>query len=287
MRTANPEWNQPWLWKAFALAIGVGLALVLLRPAGQGLAQQTNVIVNGGFEDGFTGEPGIVEGLGNGWSRFDNGGAFYGWYDDTWPLVVAEGEHAQLIEIKNAAEQSRYAGIYQTVDVTPGQAYKFSLKGLVRSDEGNSEDSGFGYIMEVGFDLAGGSDWQAVTKWTELPFEEQPRLGPAEGGAFKMGSFETTITTTGPKLTVFIRAVKKWVGEKEGNYDVDAVSLVRADGAPAPTAAPTPTTAPDAPLPETGQSDANPNNLSRLVASGVLVLVLAGGAFLSLNRRRA
>lgn len=281
MQTTSPiSWKRP-LWVVLVIALAAGLAASLVVPGAPALSQDTNLITNGSFEEGFTGEAGVIEGLADGWGRFDNGSAFVGWYDDTWPLVVADGEHAQLIEVKNSTDQSRFAGIFQTVSVSPGKAYQLSLKGLVRSDEGNSEDSSFGYIMELGLDHSGGTDWQAVETWIELPFEEQPRLGPANGVAFELGSFETTITPSGDKLTLFIRGVKKWPGEREGNFDVDAVSLVAVDGTPPPT------TAPDAPLPETGNTGNLTDNLIRLVASGILVLVLAGGAILSLNRRRA
>jgi hypothetical protein len=161
------------------------------------------------------------------------------------------------------------------------------MRGLVRSDEGDAEDSGFGYVLEVGFDHNGGGDWQAVDNWTTLPFEEQLRTGPADGGVFDIGTFQTAVTPTGKKLTIFIRAVKKWVNDFEGNYDVDAVSLVPTGVVTPPPPTSHPTITPEAPLPETGQTGLDQNALIRLVASGILILVLAGGALLSLNRRRA
>jgi parallel beta-helix repeat protein len=181
---------------------------------------------NGSFEEGFTFVPGVAEGVANGWQYFDNGEASYGWYDDTWPLVVANGKHAQLIEIDDAAQPDRYAGIFQTMYVCPGQPHELHLKGLVRTEEGSGEASQFGHALQVGFGYEGQTDWRTVTDWITLPFEEQPRTGPADGVAFNMGEYHTTVTPTGTRLTLFIRAVKKFPGQTEANYDVDAVSLI-------------------------------------------------------------
>ena len=75
-----------------------------------------DLIVNGGFEGGFQEEYGI----GYGWGGFSNGNAVVGWSFDDWSPVVADGSYSQQIQIKDALDQNRYAGIYQTVSVVPG-----------------------------------------------------------------------------------------------------------------------------------------------------------------------
>ena len=138
-------------------------------------------------------------------------------------------------------------GIYQTVDVVPGQTYRLTIHGLVRSTEGSTSASSYGYRLQWAVDLSGGTDWQkvgggAAGAWQELNWKESPRLEP---GA--METFATDITATSNKLTLFIRAWKKWGNPgEEGDYNVDGISLV-----PVPAATPVPGSQP-ATLPQTG-----------------------------------
>jgi hypothetical protein len=128
-------------WRRVIVCIGVITGLWLALVASPALSQQNgsqkNLILNGGFEEGFQGEFGV----GYGWGAFSNGNAAIGWNADTWAPVVIAGQNAQLIEIKNSTERDRYAGVYQTVAVVPGQQYKLTIKGLIRSEEGNTEQS--------------------------------------------------------------------------------------------------------------------------------------------------
>ncbi len=241
-----------------------------------------NVITNGGFENGFV----EGQGVGVGWGRFDNGNGNAGWYDDTWFKVVYEGEHAQLLELRDNPEPDRYVGIFQTVTVVPDAEYVLTLHGLVRSDEGSVEASNYGYRMQYGIDLKGGTDWQSSdVTWVELPWDEQPRQDPTGQNVYRMESYTTTVKTEGDKLTLFIRGWKKWPGITEGNYDIDGVSLVGPrpleEGGAQPTATPVPPG-----MPETGDAFAFLENPVLVVASAALLVVLAGGAVLGLSRRR-
>ena len=207
------------------------LITALVAPAVPFFANSTGErIANGSFEEGFG-----PNGVGNGWQSFHNDGlANYGWYDETWAPCVADGKHAQLIEINTiglaASEADRYAGIFQTVAVVPGTQYQFSFRGMVRSTEGSTSASGHGYRIQWGVDYAGGNDWTAVTNWTDVNFPENPRLSP---GA--MQTYSTFITAgKADRLTVFLRAWKKWgTAQKEGDFDVDMVSLLGATPADA------------------------------------------------------
>jgi hypothetical protein len=200
------------------------------------LAERGNVIQNGGFEDEFIG------GVGKYWGSFHNGGlAEYGFHPDDWDPVVYEGEHSQLIEISTlslgGSEANRCSGIYQVVDVVAGSRYDFILYGMARSTEGTQSDSEYGYRLEVGFDYDGGHDWQAVDEWIEMPWPEYHRLSP---GAWK--NYYAAIYPTGDKLTVFVRAWKKFgTARQEGDFNIDKVSLtgqIPSAVAAAPTAAP-------------------------------------------------
>ncbi len=252
------------------LIIGLVIILLMAFATTLALAQDPNLIQNGDFEGGF------VEGLGvaNEWGYFQNGKAKAGFYDDTWKLVVAEGEHAQLLELIDATANDSYAGIYQTVTVVPGQDYQLSFKGLVRSDEGSIDASNYGYRLQYAIDQTGNTDWQTVTDWVELPWDEQPRTGPANGSAYELGTLEATFTATGDSVTIFVRAWKKWADNHEGNYDIDAVRLVPVDSE-------------GIPLPETGQAQQS-SNVSAIALGGsvVLILLLVGGAFINQKRRQ-
>ena len=211
-------------------------------------AERGNVVKNGGFEEEFP------NGVATHWGSFQNGGLVDSkFYFDDWDPVVYEGEYSQLIEISTLAyggsEKDRYAGIYQVVDVVPEARYEFMLYGLIRSTEGTEAESEYGYRVEVGFDYDGGTDWQAVSNWTEMPWPEYPRLEP---GAWK--NYYATVYPTSGKLTIFIRAWKKFAtSRQEGLANIDTVSLTGeiSTGEPAPTVVPAAEPAPDS-MPVTG-----------------------------------
>jgi hypothetical protein len=209
------------IFKGIIIA-GLWLASMVM-PALSQEANTPNLIINGSFEEGFQEEFGV----GYGWGAFSNGNAAIGWNVDTWAPVVIAGQHAQLIEIKNAAERDRYAGIYQTVAVVPGQQYKLTIKGLLRSEEGDVKNSNYGYRLQYGLDYDGGTAWELVNEknWQEIQWDEQPLSDPPNG-TYRFDTFETTITAKSDKLTLFIRAWKKWVNNGVGLYDLDEISLV-------------------------------------------------------------
>ena len=182
-----------------------------------------NLLVNSGFEGGFQEDFGI----GYGWGGFSNGNAVVGWNFDDWDAVVVEGKYAQRIEIKNALDLNRYAGIYQTVSVIPGEQYKLTVKGLIRSEEGDISLSDYGYRLQYAIDYEGDIAWELVTdtEWKELPWDEQPLADPPAGN-YQFNTFETTITAKSDKLTLFIRGWKKWLNNGSGIYDLDEITII-------------------------------------------------------------
>jgi hypothetical protein len=259
------------------------------QPRLQATAAPVNVIVNGGFEDGFV----EGQGVGVGWGRFESGAATAGWYDDTWTKVVFEGKHAQLLELKNATQQdAAFIGILQTVNVVPGAQYVLTLHGLIRSDEGSPDISHGGYKMQYGIDFTVGIDWKSPNiEWVELPWNDQPRQDPTGQNVYEMDSATANVTAQTAKLTLFIRGQKKWPDALEGNYDIDGVSLVGAQPSTPPTATPQPTvpgTATTAPgLPKTGQDFGLVGDPILAVASAAMLILLVGGAAWGASRRRA
>ncbi|MFN8453222.1 MAG: hypothetical protein U0401_00885 [Anaerolineae bacterium] len=205
------------------VSVMVSLGLWLTVMTGPAFSQEgaQNLLANGDFEQGFQDKFGV----GYGWGGFSNGNATVGWSADTWEQVVVKGKYAQLIEIKDATERDRYAGIYQTIPVVPGQQYKLTLKGLIRSEEGDIKISNYGYRLQVGVDYEGGLAWELAPEqnWQEVPWDEQPLSGT--NGTFRFDTFETTLTAKSDKLTLFIRAWKKWLDKGSGLYDLDEISL--------------------------------------------------------------
>jgi LysM repeat protein len=222
---------------ALSLALMVMLiAVALTSRASNGTVGER--LVNGGFEQGFTAIAGCGA-VGNGWGCFTSGGAaFYGFYDEGWPPVVASGRHAQLIEIntrKDATGPNSTAGIYQTVAVVPGQSYELSFQALMRADDLDRGGDPWRYVMLVGFDPTGGRDWTRA-QWQEVD------VGPIQDRA-NPGGYSTvrlTVRPQGPWLTVFIAGRMKWGDwNREVDFDVDNVSL-RGPVPPQPLPTPTP-----------------------------------------------
>ncbi len=169
-----------------SLLMGAGVALIVgvlgLLSAGLPItASNVNVLANGNFEDGFTPIPGCGH-VGKGWSCFTNGGAVnYGFYDDQWGPVVANGAHSQLIEINTKGrfenDSDRVAGIYQTVPVVPHASYTLALQGMIRSTERDGDP--WRYRVEVGWVPGVSTDWHQVLNWYDVGWDTYyPRTEP-------------------------------------------------------------------------------------------------------------
>jgi LysM repeat protein len=210
----------------FAIVVGLiaGAVAVLVQPTSTS-ASLTNILYNGGFEQGFTHQPGCGA-VGSGWQCFTNGGAVnYGFYDDQWDRVVAEGSHSQLIELNTygvmLGDADRYAGIYQTVPVVAWAEYTLSLKGLIRTT--NMEGDPWRYRVQVGWTFGPYPDWTRVTNWMDVGWDKYYLR--TEPGAFS--SFTTRLRAEASHVTVYIRVWKKWgVPEEELDVNLDAIALV-------------------------------------------------------------
>ena len=212
----------------------VSLALTLLMVVGSLLAvavpqtssaSYTDVLSNGSFEGGFASVPGCGM-VGKGWECFTNGGAAnYGFYDDQWELVVADGKHSQLIEINTkglaAADADRYAGIAQTVKVVPHEKYKLSFFGMIRTTD--MEGDPWRYRVQVGWAKGPHVSWEDVKNWTDAGWNTY--YGRTEPGGFS--EFTGVIAPDTEVITLFIRVWKKWgVPFQELDVNLDAITLV-------------------------------------------------------------
>jgi len=255
---------------ALAAALLMGLVLFALSSAARTQASDANILANGNFEDGFTAQAGCGM-VGAGWGCFTNGGgANYGFHQDQWGPVVANGASSQLIEINTrgsfAADADRYAGIHQTAPVVDGATYTLDLKGIIRTTE--LEGDPWRYRVQVGWTQGQTADWTQVTNWRDVGWDTYDRR--TAPGSFNR--YSTTVQAKSDHLTLYIRVWKKWgVPEMELDVNFDAISLTgpAAGSQPAATATATSTPAPGATLaPTTTPAPVASCSAQNLVANG-------------------
>jgi len=192
-------------------------------PSG-GACTSKELIYNGGFEQGFN--PTAIGHVGKAWGYFTNGGAAnYGFYDEQWSPVIAEGGHGQLIEINSKgvypADHDRYAGLYQRVGwLKAGQSYELTIKGLLRG--AGNEDDPYRFEAQWGYNQGNDTDWSHVANWTTIEFGDiQSRTEPSG-----VRSYTVRFTAPSSDLVLFIRGWKKWgITEVEMDLNLDAISL--------------------------------------------------------------
>jgi len=194
------------------------------------------MVYNGGFELGFN--PVTAGNVGRGWGYFTNGGAAnFGFFNDQWPAVVAEGRSSQLISINTndrwPSDGDRFAGIFQQIGrLVPGSTYEMNLRGVLRGDGGDTSDS-YRFTAEWGYTSNGSTDWTQVTNWQNLDLGTIfPRSEP---GA--IASATAQLVAPSSTIVLFVRGWSKWpIPDQEFNLNVDAISLRGCGGAtPPPT----------------------------------------------------
>jgi LysM repeat protein len=183
-------------------------------------------IYNGSFEAGFVDVPwGVV---GKGWEAFTNGGAAnYGFYDEQWDIVVADGNHGQLIEINSKAifptDPDRYAGISQRISgLHPGATYELTLRGGLRG-VGNEDDP---YRFAAQWGLGTPEGWQSVEEWTTMD------LGPigVRTEPLPLAQYKVQFEAPSQGVVLYIRGWKKWaITNVEMDFNLDAISLRSCD----------------------------------------------------------
>jgi hypothetical protein len=219
------------VWKQWGITqreVDFNVDDVRLEAVGAGAPVPDRKYPWGNFESGFTSWwPGAT--VGNGWVPFNNDGqATYGYYDDTWPAVLWDGSHSQLIEIdtrgRAASDNDRYSGIYEHVTaLTPGKTYHLTIHGKLRSTEPGNSNTNWGYVVQVGIDYSGGTNpWSWAIAWVVLPWENEPYLTPGP-----MDVYNADIVPSGTSLTLFIRAWKKWpTAGQQMDVNIDGVTLI-------------------------------------------------------------
>ena len=208
-----------WLRVFFiALVFALALGLTATTTNAGGYRERLS---NGSFEEGFD-----ANGVGTNWVGFNNGGsAFYHFQDDTAPAFNYDGSHSQLIEVSTVnyfvTEPERYAGIYQTVSVAAGTQYTLTMHGMLRVLPNDPDMNNWAYIVQWGIDPNGGTDWGNVA-WKDVPWQntyDWQKPGP-------ISNLATTFTAPSNKITLFIRALKKFpTNSRDLFVNLDGISL--------------------------------------------------------------
>lgn len=184
------------------------------------------LIYNGSFEAGFNDVP--WGDAGKGWDAFTNGGAAnYGFYDEEWDIVVADGNHGQLIEINSKSvyptDDDRYAGLYQQIGgLHKGATYELTLRGELRG-EGNEDDP---YRFAAQWGLGTDGDYQSVDEWTTMD------LGPiaVRTEPRPLSQYKVRFEAPASNVVLFIRGWKKFgITNVEMDFNLDAISLRACD----------------------------------------------------------
>ena len=168
------------------------------------IIQIEELIENGDFSAGFD------EGTGVGleWNNFKTNGAVISFSPETAePFIHSDGA-AQRISVEGAFQTNQYAGLYQTVEVVPGETYTVTIHGQIRSGHGDVNQSGYGYRVQYAVDHQGGENWQTLTQtaWVEMPWGEE-LLNSSE---VNFSEFSEQITAESDELTLFVRTWNKW-----------------------------------------------------------------------------
>lgn len=187
-----------------------------------------DVIMNGGFE---TRDP-ADHSIALNWGRYNNGQAWFGWYDETWAEAVRTGQHAQLMEIFQVEANilDRVMAISQTTTVAPNTTYNLTLGAIMRSQAPAQDRNNNEFEMHWGVDFSGQGNYQNVQTWNLMDLTEQFRPGSTGEYPDDKPLFYETITGTvqtgnSERITLFIRGLKKFPTGTEVNFDVDDVSL--------------------------------------------------------------
>ncbi|WP_420641381.1 hypothetical protein [Candidatus Leptofilum sp.] len=237
-------------WKLLVML----LLLLGLSSQVQSAAAQTNLLQNAGFELPYN-----ADGSANGWGRwFRNSSADQfadcanGYHKE--PHWSAETVSASLIHSGSASQHvgnqwdTWAAGVLQTVSVTPGSTYRFTVWARGRASNESfpaPSEAGLRMDVQVGIDPNGSGLWNdADVKWSGF-------IQPHD--TWQQASVE--ITATGDKVTVFTAADYglQGVNQCRAHLDVwfDSAELIEVGPPPTNTPVPQPTSPPPPPATST------------------------------------
>lgn len=240
-----------------------------------------NLVQNGNFEAGFYGVPELgfeardIGFVPNNWGWYKN--QAYGKYtigsnetfglncptdvtlqqkedDDSifGPIPGVEPLRANntlALHIQSSDEQDTRLGVYQTVNVVPGQDYRFTMSATIQvqaeartlevlGPDGEVIPYAPNHTFELYFDHTGNTDWTAIPfeKWMNVPIPEEKLFFSVEDTEKKGESalaviynFKTFVKARSNKMTIFITGWRKWANFRSTIFDIDCVWLSPVD----------------------------------------------------------
>ncbi len=157
------------------------------------------------------------------------------------------------LTMQSTDQQDARIGVYQIVDVTPGQMYRFTMSATIQVQAGARTLDPLGTdgqpipqapnnTFELYFDHTGSTNWKIIPyeERTILPIREQKLTFTEEEaisenkGISEVGDYETFVTAQSNKMTIFLTAWRKWANWRTTRWTVDCVSLVPVDASGEP-----------------------------------------------------
>ncbi|MBN1218183.1 MAG: hypothetical protein JXM69_04585 [Anaerolineae bacterium] len=216
------------------------------QPVATAIPRSDNLFYNGSFEFGFYPIPELgfeapdIGNIPHAWNWYRN--STYGKYDidnnTNFQLVCPEDDilntgsrNALGIYIQSTDQPDARLGIYQTVDVIPGQDYVFSISGTIQIQK-HASSPDINHKVMLAFDHTGGTDWSAIPDeaWILLPWAEQKlefkTSGPDDPDLAKVEDYYTLVKARSNKMTVFIGAWRRWPNWRSAVFTFDCASLL-------------------------------------------------------------
>ncbi len=177
------------------------------------------------------------------------------------------------LHMQSTDQNDARLGVYQTVNVVPGQHYRFSMSGTILAQSGsttlqpsdpNAPREARNNMFELSFDHSGGTNWEAIPHEERIivdDFGEQKlefKVSEDDEDIAEIRNYETFVTAQSDKMTIFITAWRKWANWRTTIYNLDCIALTPVDAANLPNSvAPTPVAgAQTAALAEPGETQA-------------------------------
>jgi hypothetical protein len=144
------------------------------------------------------------------------------------------------LHMQSTDQQDARLGVYQTVEVVPGEYYRFSMSGTLQiqsgastlqPDDPDAPEEAQNHTIELFFDQAGNTDWRAIPheRWTILPWEEQKlefQVSEDNEDIAEIEDYYTYIRAQSNRMTIFITLWRKWANWRTGIGSIDCVALL-------------------------------------------------------------
>ncbi len=177
----------------------------------------------------------------------DDGEGIYGPIPD---FTYIPPNNSLELHIQTSDEPDMRLGVYQTVNVVPGQDYLFSISGTIQTQSGaktlqpDNEElprEAQNHTLEISFDQNGGTNWEAIPleKRHIVEFDEHKlefKVSEDDEDIAVVQDFQTVVRARSDKMTIFMTGWRKWSNWRTTRFIIDCVSLtpVGSGGVPGP-----------------------------------------------------